>query len=433
MAKFHAKSLTAIAVANARCPRNQRRIEIADGGCRGLYLIVQSSGHKSWACRYRLRGGLSRKLTLGSVLVGESEPADVAPELDTPLSLVAARELTTRALRQAKAGADPASAKKAQRNAARAARADSLEAVCDEYLQLVQIEAPMRSIDQRRADLQLICKSLGALPIDKIERENFVHQLDNISKTRGPVRADRVLMAAKRLLKWYSGRRSNYISVLANVERRTKIKERARKRVLSNDELRHVWLVAEKFPAPFGPYLRFILLTAARRSEAGGLHRSELLDPATWVIPWQRYKTGGKSKTDMLVPLSKAAAAIVASQPDEFVFGGKRPLGNFTRHKEAFDAVCDVTENWTIHDLRRTARTILSRLTSPDTAERCLGHSLGGIRSTYDLHSYEVEKREAFEKLAAQIEIIVRPPPAATVTDLADRRRKRSGLISQRG
>src|SRR5262249_33641644 len=151
MARSYAKSLTAVAVANARCPRNARRIEIADGGCRGLYLIVQSSGHKSWACRYRLRGGLSRKLTLGTVVDGKGEPRN-EPELDTPLTLAAARQLATAKLRQVKAGVDPAAEKRTRKTAERAAKADTLQAVCDTYLELVEIEKPMRTIAQRRSD-----------------------------------------------------------------------------------------------------------------------------------------------------------------------------------------------------------------------------------------------------------------------------------------
>jgi integrase len=421
-----AKPLTAVTVANARTRGASR--ELPDGGCVGLYLVVRPTGSKTWVTRYRFRG-LSRKLTLGPASIGGSEPADVAPEIGTPLSLAAARELATRALRQSKSGVDPAALKRQQRNAERAVEADTLAAVCATYLELVEREKPMRTIDQRRSDLELICGALGRLPLDSITREQLVHQLDGISKQRGPVRADRVLMAAKRLLKWYSGRRSNYISVLANVERRTSIKDRARTRVLTDEELRRIWKAAETFEGPFGAYVRFVLLTACRRNEAGGMRRSELLDPATWVLPRARWKVGEKTKGDLLIPLSKAAQAIVAARPegDEFIFGGRRPLGNFFRHKVAFDAVVGISSNWTIHDLRRTARTLLSRLTTPDTAERCLGHVIGGVRAHYDLHEYQDEKRAAFEALAQRIELIVRPPPAATVTDLADRR-KRSGV-----
>ena len=110
----------------------------------------------------------------------------------------------------------------------------------------------------------------------------------------------------------------------------------------------------------------------------------------------------------------------------DFVFtaDGSRALGGFADRKAEFDKACGVT-GWTIHDLRRTARTLLSRAgISADVAERCLGHALGGIRATYDRHEYEAEKRHAFEALAQTIERIVRPP-APVVADIAAARSKR--------
>jgi integrase len=68
---------------------------------------------------------------------------------------------------------------------------------------------------------------------------------------------------------------------------------------------------------------------------------------------------------------------------------------------------------WVLHDLRRVARTLLSRAgVSPDTAERCLGHAIVGVRATYDRHSFENEKRAALEALAALVERIARPSDA---------------------
>src|SRR5436190_4305019 len=99
------RPLTAIAVAKLRASADRR--EIPDPGCPGLYLIVQPSGHKSWALRYRSRRR-SAKYTLGPALIGACAESDTAPELDTPLSLAAARELATRTLREIQAGRDPA-------------------------------------------------------------------------------------------------------------------------------------------------------------------------------------------------------------------------------------------------------------------------------------------------------------------------------------
>jgi integrase len=65
---------------------------------------------------------------------------------------------------------------------------------------------------------------------------------------------------------------------------------------------------------------------------------------------------------------------------------------------------------WRFHDLRRTARTLLSRAgVDADTAERCLGHGMGGVRGTYDRHRYEIEMLRAFEALAAQLQRILDP------------------------
>ena len=94
--------------------------------------------------------------------------------------------------------------------------------------------------------------------------------LDGIADTRGPVRANRVQNAAKALLSWHANR-GEYVSVLADTKPRISIKDRARDRVLSNDELRKVWTTAETFPGPFGAFLRFTLLCATRRNEGGGL------------------------------------------------------------------------------------------------------------------------------------------------------------------
>jgi integrase len=186
-----------------------------------------------------------------------------------------------------------------------------------------------------------------------------------------------------------------------------------------------VWTTAETYPGPFGRYLQFTLLTATRRGEAAGLRRGELIDDGhAWLIPAARHK----GKRDVLIPLSRAAQRIIATQPvrGDYVFSahGTHPLGDFASRKIDFDGRCGVT-GWTVHDLRRTARTLLSRTgISADVAEMCLGHALGGVRAIYDRHSFEDEKRRGFEALAAQIERIVRPP-APAVADMAAERRKR--------
>jgi integrase len=414
------RPLTTIAVAKAR-PAATRR-EIPDGGCRGLYLVVQVSGHRSWALRYRSRGR-AVKLTLGSVLIGAAAESDAVPAIGTPLSLAAARELATRSLREVAAGRDPAVAKRQRREQQHAAKADTLQAVCEEHLRR---EADrLRTLGQRRADLELFYPALGQLPIEEIRRGQFVRVLDAIADQRGRRRAARALGAMKTLLNWH-GNRSDYVSVLTRTSWRTQGMQGGRDRVLDDAELRAIWLAAER-AGVFGRYLQFVILTATRRSEAASCSRAELIDSGkAWLIPASRYK----SKRDVLIPLSKAAQAIIAAMPvfvGGFVFSatGEFPLGDFASRKLAFDKACGVS-GWRIHDLRRTARTLLSRAgVTPDVAERCLGHSVGGIRRVYDRHEFQAEKLHAFEALSALIERIVYPPKAG-VSDIAAERRKRA-------
>jgi len=92
-----------------------------------------------------------------------------------------------------------------------------------------------------------------------------------------------------------------------------------------------------------------------------------------------------------------------------FTYNGTKPFTDFTTAKARLDATSGV-KDWTLHDLRRTARSLLSRAgIAPDIAERCLGHVMPGVRGVYDRHEYHEEKKRAFEALATQIARIVDP------------------------
>jgi integrase len=218
--------------------------------------------------------------------------------------------------------------------------------------------------------------------------------------------AGTTLMALRRLFSWHAARDDDFRSPIVRGMRRTS--NEARTRVLNDDELRRVWKAAEERADVFGYMVRVLLLTAARRNEVAEMKRAEL-DNGDWLIPAARAK-GGR---EVLLPLSAKAQVLLAEMPNvgEWMFSadGARPYLSFTYAKQHFDAACGVT-GWTIHDLRRTARSLLSRAgINADVAERCLAHKIGGIRGVYDRHSFYAEKKHAFEALAAQIERIVHP------------------------
>ena len=191
--------------------------------------------------------------------------------------------------------------------------------------------------------------------------------------------------------------------------------------------------------------VKTLLLTAQRRDEVTNMRRSEIDKEGIWVIPAERYKT----KRPNHVPLSKDALAIIEAQPTiddcDLIFPSraKTPLLGFARSKAKLDkAVLAANEgprkgakveplpNWTLHDLRRTAKTLMVRAgVRPDISERVLGHVIAGVEGTYDRHSYADEKRDALEKLAAMVERILNPP-ASNVADFRRKSFKRIDIVS---
>jgi integrase len=233
--------------------------------------------------------------------------------------------------------------------------------------------------------------------------------LDDIEDNRGAAMADQILATLRRIFNWYAIRDDQFRTPFVRGMARRPPEERERERFLSDEELRAVWKAALVFPSPWGQFVRFLLLTACRRSEASAMQRGEL-SGEEWTIPAERYKTGA----DVTLPLSKAAMKVLAELPriegsdHPFTTNGKVPIGGFSPLKLKLDMASGVRD-WRLHDLRRTARSLMSRAgVNSDIAERCLGHRIGGVRGVYDRHTYLEEMKVAFEALAKQIAAVVK-------------------------
>jgi integrase len=185
--------------------------------------------------------------------------------------------------------------------------------------------------------------------------------------------------------------------------RRTRAADSIRTRVLNDDEIRAVWHATDD-GAPFSRFVRFLLLTAARRGEVAKLPWSEVdIAKGVWLLPSARHKT----KTDVQRPLSKLALKQLVPNGEPLIFD----VGNGTLTRELRRLLKrSGTAGWRAHDLRRSARTLMSRAGVPfEHAERCLGHSLPLIQRTYEQHKYDLEMQRAYEALATLIEQIIHP------------------------
>jgi integrase len=384
-----AKPLTDLAIRKLQAGTVRR--EVADGGQRGLYLVVQpATGAKSFAVRFRVNGR-SRKLTL-----------------PTGTTLAAARKAAADALFEVSQGRDPATAKIREREEQRSATADTFKAICCEFFR--REGSKIRTAKNWQRDLErLVYPVLGSHVISDIRRKDLVRLLDDIEDNRGPAQADMVLAIVRRIMNWHAARDDDFKSPIVRGMARRKPSDHARSRVLNDDELRAVWRAAGGIAGPFGHFVRFLLLTAARRNEAAHMRWHEVVG-TEWTLPAER----SKSKRDLTRPLSAAALGVLAAVQriagSDYVFTitGLR-IGGMDKRKRQVDGASGVT-GWTLHDLRRTARSLMARAGVPsEHAERCLGHTIRGVEGTYNRHAYLDEMRIAYEKLATLIQQIVEP------------------------
>jgi integrase len=353
---------------------------------RGFGVRVTAAGVRSFVMNYRV-AHRERRYTIGQW-----------PDWKVISAIREARELRMRIDR----GEDPLS----ERRAAAAASANTLKVICKEYLS--REGGKLRTTKWRERILErLVYPELGDRGIEDIRRSDLVRLLDRIEDDNGPVMADRTLAIVRKIMNWHASRSDEFRSPIVRDMARTKPKERARSRTLSDDELRALWRAAEKAEhQPFGALVRFILLTGARRAEAAEMSWPEI-ERADWTLPASRNKT----KVDLVRPLSKAVLAALPAKIDgcAFVFttDGRNPVSGFSTFKRKLDQQCGVS-SWTLHDLRRTARSLMSRAgVNPDIAERCLGHAIPGVRGIYDRHEYHQEKRKAYEALALLVARII--------------------------
>src|SRR5262245_40405440 len=133
------KPLTAAAVAKMRPAKD--RLEIPDAGCPGLYLVIQPSGAKGWALRYRRPDGRPAKLVLGSVFAkpADTKEPDTPPAIGGHLTLAAAHRLVTALRHEIAQGRDPAAAhmkaKQDRRTAAAHASANTFAAAARDFIE----------------------------------------------------------------------------------------------------------------------------------------------------------------------------------------------------------------------------------------------------------------------------------------------------------
>jgi integrase len=425
-------------------PPASGRVEFWDSQLPGFGLRVSDRGRKTWIAMYRVNGKLVRE-TIGT--------AAIIPNVGD------ARARARESLQKAQSGINPvearrtSSAKAAQEASVRAAQ--TFAAGADRYLkEYVEKNTRPATLKETRRIIERDVKPRWATTaIRDIARQDVNELLDEIADRGALVQANRTLARLKTLFSWALDEDLIDNDPTARVRRR--IKESARDRALSDDEIRLFWAGCEKLGWPFGPMFKLLLLTAQRRDEVGGMEWTEIepREKRVWAIPREKAKNDRAHEVhlselaieiiDGLPKISRPRVDDAGSEPSPYVFttNGERPVSGFSKAKERLDnhmmqlLRAELEEagkdpgkaeidGWILHDLRRTAAGMARLNIAPHVVDRILNHVSGtirGVAAVYNRHAYLEERKAALEAWGRYVESLVRPGAANVVPFAAAR------------
>jgi integrase len=204
---------------------------------------------------------------------------------------------------------------------------------------------------------------------------------------------------------------------------------KARDRWLNDDELRLVWRASSDLAAPFGAFIKMLILTGQRRDEVARMAWSEIdLERAEWTIPAERCKNGKAHVVDLSPPAIELIRAQGRTGELLFTTTGSTPISGFAKVKRRLDEIVeakraegakalglpapsDPIPAWRVHDLRRTAATGMARLGNPPwVVEAVLNHISGvrgGLVAVYQHYEHRPERRAALRGWAEHVLAVV--------------------------
>ncbi len=372
-------------------------MKLWDGAVAGLCLRCFRSGGRSWVFRYR-EGSGGRSAKLRTLRLG-SYPA---------VGLDAARTAAKAHAAQVAQGADPAAMRQEKRRQEKSTLGVLLEidGAYERSLQSRGIVSVGKVMSVLRRGL---VKHMNA-DVASLTRRDFVEALDALNDRPGA--RHELRKRSRVLLEWCVNAGLVPSNVLAGMRmppksRSQRLEESARRRALGDDDIKAVWLAAERH-GQYGHIVRLALLTAMRRSEIAHLRWTDVLADRIVVVP-ERAKTG----TQHLVPLTSMMKAIIERQPrttSPLVFPSSmkgKPLDGWSLWKRKLIADANIG-HFTLHDCRRSTRTLMSRLGVAEAdAEAAIGHIRGGLVSIYNHDQRWPGRVDAFEKVSDHVARLV--------------------------
>ena len=363
---------------------------------RGLYVEVFPTGGIVWRYRYRI-GARREKLTLGKY------PA---------LTLKNARLKRDEAAQAAAMDKSPAQQKQLAKRAA--AEATTVAEFGERFFrEMVNKDRADTTIPRRYFDKNIV-PAIGAKPVRDVTTED-VRAIIWKKKDEGfDAAAGQVRGVLKRLFDYAMTAGLVSVNPVLALPMRHVHRARSRDRTLSPDEIRLFLRTAieSNIRRQFKLALHLILLTMVRKSELL-LARWEHVDfdAAEWHIPAEHSKTGkphivylSRQSIEMFRELQALAGSSKLVLPSRSSL--EKPFAaNALNDALKVALIGQDIPAFTIHDLRRTASTLLHENGWPsDVVEKALNHTIGGVRGVYNRAEYEPQRREMLQFWADYIE-----------------------------
>lgn len=370
----------------------------------GLYLRFRATDRiPTWRFRYRF-DGKARVMSLGSYGV---------------VSLANARDEVKRLAARVSLGYDVAGEKQQRKGEAiakieAAQNAYTVAQLADEYFERM-IAGRWKHPNIVRARIEKDIKpAIGSLKVEDVKPRHIDDILKTVIKRGAPSISNDVLRWLKRIFNYAVKRHAiEYNPAAAFDPGDAGGKEKSRERWLSGAELVRLFAAmreANGFSVENELTIKLLLLLAVRKSELIAARWSEFdLDKAVWYLPAERTKTS--SAID--IPLPDVAIEWLRelerlSCSSKWVLPARKMQDRMLPHiaestlSVALAKIKHGLDRFTIHDLRRTARTHLEALgVVPHIAERCLNHKIKGVEGIYNRHDYFEERKAALNAWAA--------------------------------
>lgn len=409
------------------------RLERADRD--GLTIRVSPTGKVSYLVRYRYNGSPhTKRLLIGSY---------------PRMTLAAARAETERLRGHLEQGHDPRVVRRLEKQAI--VKAPTVEQLFRFWYEKYCVPQKVGHKEILRSFELYVFPKIGSLPADKVTLHQWLDVLESQAEER-PSICERILTNSKQMMKWSVKRKLLPTNVLVDIYPKEDFRvdeDEEEVRALSDVEIRYVWQAIEysRMALKNKLFLKLCLIFGCRNGE---LRRAKKLDfnfeTTVWTVPRKHNKirkSGGRPIRRPIipefVPIIKQAFAL--SPGSEYVFtnaGSDKPMGKgaplqlpynlmqWLRRHEKYEM-----EHWSVHALRKTARTNFSSLTpQPHIAEIMLGHKLPKSWRAYDKHDYLEEQAAVYAdwwKRLAKITDGLAAPASAKRHRLRDGRSQSQG------